>query len=141
MRSTRTTGRWPSAYTAFIRSRQVKPARQFSWNIGLQRALTRNGQRRPYLGNRIVNVPLIEEQNPANLGFGPCTLYDPTSPGPRDYPVCGGVNVNQRQALNQSRQPAHSNTTRTALGYLAIPTGVFALQRDAALDEVRRDAI
>ena len=111
------------AYTSFIPfPPDLDPTRQYSWDIGLQRQITaRWSASGTYIGTRIVNTLLSEEQNPAlNLGFGPCTLYDGTIGGPRDYPVCTvAANVNQRRALNLNpANPRIPNTTGTALGFL-----------------------
>ena len=58
----------------------LKPTTQYSWDITLQRQITsRWFASASYLGTKIVNQLIAEEQNPAlNLGFGPCTLYDAT---------------------------------------------------------------
>ena len=111
------------AYTSFLPfPPDLTPTRQYSWNIAIQREITsRWSAAATYIGNRLVNTQVAIEQNPAlNLGFGPCTLYDATSGGPRAYPVCTvAANVNQRRALNLN--PVNlliPNTTGTALGYL-----------------------
>ncbi len=111
------------AYTSFLPfPPELDPARQYSWNLGLQRQLSsRWSAAATYIGNKRTNVLLSEEQNPAlNLGFGACTLYDGTIGGPRDYPVCTvAANVNQRRALNlNAANPRIPNTTGSALGYL-----------------------
>jgi hypothetical protein len=111
------------AYTSFLPfPPELDSARQYSWNLGLQRQITsRWSAAATYIGNKRTNVLLSEEQNPAlNLGFGPCTLYDGTIGGPRAYPVCTvAANVHQRRALNLNpANPLIPNTTGTALGYL-----------------------
>jgi hypothetical protein len=100
----------------------LDPTKQYSWDIGIQRSLSaRWSASATYLGNRIVNAQVMEEQNPAlNLGFGPCTLYDANSGKDTAYPVCTvSTNVNQRRALNVNPvNPLIPNPAHTALGYV-----------------------
>jgi len=111
------------AYTSFLPfPPDLKPTRQYSWNLAVQRQITdRWSASATYLGNRIVNALLMEEQNPAlNLGFGPCTLYDANRNADVLYPTCtAATNVNQRRALNVNQSnPLIPNPAHTALGYL-----------------------
>jgi Carboxypeptidase regulatory-like domain len=92
----------------------LKPTTQYSWDITLQRQITsRWFATASYLGSKIVNQLIAEEQNPAlNLGFGPCTLYDATIRADRFYPVCTtAANREQRRALNLADRSV-------ALGYV-----------------------
>jgi hypothetical protein len=92
----------------------LKPTEQYSWDMGIQRQLTRRWfASATYLGTKIVNMLNAEEMNPAlNLGFGPCTLYDATIGANRDYPVCTtAANRDQRRLLNLQNRGV-------ALGYV-----------------------
>jgi len=92
----------------------LEPTTQYSWDASMQRQITpRWFASATYVGTKIVNQIVPEEQNPAlNLGFGPCTLYDATIGGDRFYPVCTvAANRDQRRALNVANRGV-------ALGYV-----------------------
>ena len=103
------------AYSSFLPlPADLKPTTQYSWNAGVQHQITPQWfASATYLGTKIVNQMLGEEQNPSlNLGFGPCTLYDATIGGDRFYPVCTvAANRDQRRALNVASRGV-------ALGYV-----------------------
>jgi len=111
------------AYTSFLPlPPELKPARQYSWNLAIQRQITSQwSASATYIGNRIVNAQVAQEQNPAlNLGFGPCTLYDANQSRDVTYPICTvPANINQRRALNVNpSNPLIPNPAHTALGFL-----------------------
>ena len=92
----------------------LKPTTQYSSDVTLQRQIgPRWFASASYLGTKIVNQLIAEEQNPAlSLRFGPCTLYDATIGNDRFYPVCTtAANRDQRRALNVANRG-------TALGYV-----------------------
>ena len=102
-------------YTSFLPlPPDLKPTTQYSWDVTLQRQIgPRWFASASYLGTKIVNQLIAEEQNPAlSLGFGPCTLYDATIGTDRFYPVCTtAANRDQRRALNLANRGV-------ALGYV-----------------------
>jgi hypothetical protein len=78
---------------------KLKDANQYSWNLGIQRQLTRNWfASATYLGTHIVHVPTSVELNPGIYVPGNCAAgqYGLTAPGP----CTSSANLNQRRALN-----------------------------------------
>jgi hypothetical protein len=109
------------AYSSFLPlAPDLKPTTQYSWSATLQQQVTpRWFASATYLGNRIVNQLVAEEQNPAlNLGFGPCALYDAHRGAFVNYPVCTVPgNREQRRALNLAAVAA-GNPSAAKLGYI-----------------------
>ena len=77
----------------------LKPTTQYSWNASIQRQITDQWfASATYIGTRIDNLLMAEEQNPALYIPGNCAAgeYGLTAPGP----CSTAANINQRRLMN-----------------------------------------
>jgi hypothetical protein len=99
------------AYATFLPvPADLKPAKQYSWNVGYQRQFSKHlFASATYIGTKLVDMLDAEEQNPPLFIPGNCEAgqYGLTAPGPCSQ----GSNLNQRRQLNLLRPG-------TQLGYI-----------------------